>query len=71
MSKVKDAKQAGGPDPASVLTGLTVAWNMYGFATGSLREGLEGRSDPWASSGPTAGPCQGRPLPAPTQRVSR
>ena len=34
MSKVKDAEQAGDPDPASVLMGLTVAWNMYGFATG-------------------------------------
>ena len=34
MSKKKDAKQGRGPELASVLMGLTVAWNMYGFATG-------------------------------------
>ena len=34
MRKEKDAKQGRGLEPASVLMGLTVAWNMYGFATG-------------------------------------
>ena len=34
MSKGKDANRGRGPEPVSVLMGLTVAWNMYGFATG-------------------------------------
>ncbi len=34
MSKEKDVKKGGGPEPGSVLMGLTVAWNMYGFASG-------------------------------------
>ena len=34
MSKKKDANRGRGPEPVSVLMGLTVAWNMYGFATG-------------------------------------
>ena len=34
MSKEKNANRGRGPEPVSVLMGLTVAWNMYGFATG-------------------------------------
>ena len=32
MNKGKYAKRGRGPEPVSVLMGLTVAWNMYGFA---------------------------------------
>ena len=32
MNKGKDANRGRGPEPVSVLMGLTVAWNMYGFA---------------------------------------
>ena len=34
MSKGKNTKQGRGPEPVSVIMGLTVAWNMYGFASG-------------------------------------
>ncbi len=34
MSKEKDARRERGPEPVSVLMVVTVAWNMYGFATG-------------------------------------
>ena len=34
MSKGKDANRGRDPELVSVLMGLTVAWNMYGFATG-------------------------------------
>ena len=33
MRKEKVANRLRGPEPVSVLMGLTVAWNMYGFAT--------------------------------------
>ena len=32
MNKGKDANRGRGPEPVSVLMGLAVAWNMYGFA---------------------------------------
>ena len=34
MSKKKDARRGRGPELLSVLMVVTVAWNMYGFATG-------------------------------------
>ena len=34
MRKTRTTKQEQGPEFAGVLMGLTVAWNMYGFATG-------------------------------------
>ena len=34
MRKTRTTKQEQGPEFVGVLMGLTVAWNMYGFATG-------------------------------------
>lgn len=34
MSKRKDARRGRGAEPVSLLMVVTVAWNMYGFATG-------------------------------------
>ncbi len=34
MRRTRTTKQGPGPEVMSVLMGLTVAWNMYGFATG-------------------------------------
>ncbi len=42
MSKEKDTNRGRGPEPVSVLMGLTVAWNMYGFATGFFERAWRG-----------------------------
>jgi hypothetical protein len=34
VSNRKDARRGRGPEPVSVFMVVTVAWNMYGFATG-------------------------------------
>ena len=46
MSKNKDTKQGRGPEPVSVLMGLTVAWNMYGFASGFFERAWRGAPVP-------------------------
>ena len=46
MSKEKNANRGRGPEPVSVLMGLTVAWNMYGFATGFFERAWRGAPVP-------------------------
>ena len=46
MSKKKDANRGRGPEPVSVLMVATVAWNMYGFATGFFGRAWRGAPIP-------------------------
>ena len=42
----KNTKQGRGPEPVSVIMGLTVAWNMYGFASGFFERAWRGAPVP-------------------------
>ena len=54
MNKGKYANRGRGPEPVSVLMGLTVAWNMYGFAHNFFERAWPDAPIParrWAPSG--------------------